>query len=117
MAIISNQRTKCSNRLEVLNSTCFGLLMCLLGVVSILMVCLSSRILTIQMVFVIVISAITFLTFIIDVLTCYEFKKVSKIRTVFALCNIICAIMWMFPISVFWSYIPIYITTSYPLRI
>ena len=96
---------------ECIKSIWFDLLMCLICVASVVMVCLTNPVTNIQIVFVIMVSALTWLAFILDILSDHYCKKMLQIQETFTLCTFICVIMWMLPISVFWSYIPMYIGT------
>ena len=111
MAIMMSPRTNRSGLCKGINLICFDLLMCLMSVASVVMVCLTNPVTTIQIVFVIMVSIMTWLTFLRNLGSDHGRNKMLTIQEIITFSTFICVIMWMIPISVFWSYIPLFIGT------
>lgn len=108
MAIFFNPRTHCSGCGEVLKSMFFDFLICLLNVLSCILVFFIEPITTGQIVFVIMVTIITFGTYTFDLLSSDGCEHMLQIQKTMTLSTLISVIMWMCPISVFWSLIPLF---------
>lgn len=107
MAIIFTPRKDCFGLGDAIKSIFLDLLICMLNIASCIMLFFIEPLTIGQIVFVIMVTIITFATYVLDIVTSDGCERMLQIQKTMTLSTFISVILWMCPISVFWSLIPL----------
>ncbi len=107
MAIIFTPRKDCFGLGDAIKSIFLDLLICMLNIASCIMLFFIEPLTIGQIVFVIMVTIITFATYVLDIATSDGCERMLQIQKTMTLSTFISVILWICPISVFWSLIPL----------
>ena len=107
MAIIFTPRKDCLGLADAIKYVLYDLLICILNIASCILLFFIEPLTIGQIVFVIMVTIITFVTYILDMVIFDGCERMLQIQKTMTVSTLISVILWMCPISIFWSLIPL----------